>query len=159
LTPEARAQRHFNPGNGWVSHLCHEPRVSLAVLQDILAPHLSAGRLRLLTDHKPIAAETDRDVVRAVSVQDLRRNEQRVLTAPRFIDATELGDLLPLTGTEFVTGAEAQKETGEPHAPAEAQPGNQQAFTCCSRWITSTARITRSRNRPSTPFGASTSRR
>ena len=24
-----------------------------------------------------------------------------------------------------------RRETGEPHAPAEAQPDNQQAFTCC----------------------------
>jgi hypothetical protein len=131
LTPEARAQRHFNPGNGWVSRLCHEPRVSLAVLCEMLAPHLSGGRLRVFTDHKPVAAETDGDHVRAVTLQDLRRNERRVLTAPHFIDATELGDLLPLTGTEFVSGAESQKDTGEPHASTEAQPGDQQAFTCC----------------------------
>src|SRR5262249_44437407 len=29
------------------------------------------------------------------------------------------------------TGFESQKETGEPHAPAEAQPANHQSFTCC----------------------------
>ena len=39
--------------------------------------------------------------------------------------------MLPLTKTEYVTGAESQKDTGEPHAPAEAQPQNMQAFTCC----------------------------
>src|SRR5690606_26181611 len=50
---------------------------------------------------------------------------------PYVLDATELGDLLPMAGAEFVTGFEAQSRTGEPHAPAEAQPGNQQAFTCC----------------------------
>lgn len=27
LTAEARARPHLNPGNGWVSWLCHEPRV------------------------------------------------------------------------------------------------------------------------------------
>jgi len=131
LTPEARAQRHFNPGNGWVSRLCHEPRVSLTVLHELLAPHLTAGRLQLLTDHKPVSAETEGDRVRAVALQDLRQNERRVLTAPHFVDATELGDLLAFTGTEHVTGAEAQKDTGEPHALAEARPGDQQAFTCC----------------------------
>jgi hypothetical protein len=30
-----------------------------------------------------------------------------------------------------VTGFESQKETGEPHAPATAQPANHQAFTVC----------------------------
>ncbi len=51
--------------------------------------------------------------------------------APYFLDATELGDLLPMAGVEFVTGAEAQAKTGEPHAPSESQPDNQQAITCC----------------------------
>jgi hypothetical protein len=66
-----------------------------------------------------------------VKVHDLRNNRFVLLTGSYFLDATELGDLPPLTGTEFVTGFESQKETGEPHAPALAQPDNQQAFTCC----------------------------
>lgn len=131
LTPEARAQRHLNPGNGWVSRLCHEPRVALAVLDQMLAPHLSGGRLSILLEHVPVAAETDGDRVRAVQVEDRRTRTRRTLTAPLFVDATELGDLLPLTGTEYVIGTEAQRDTGEPHAPAEPEPGNQQAFTCC----------------------------
>ena len=39
--------------------------------------------------------------------------------------------MLPLTKTEYVTGAESQKDTGEPHAPTEAAPLNMQSFTCC----------------------------
>src|SRR5690554_1363389 len=38
LTPEARRRRNLNPGNGWVSRLCHEPKVALAVLHEMLAP-------------------------------------------------------------------------------------------------------------------------
>jgi hypothetical protein len=131
LTPEARAQRHFNPGNGWVSRLCHEPRVSLAVLDQMLAPLVSTGQLRILLEHSVRAAETDRDRVRAVTVRDGREGTERVLRAPYFVDATELGDLLPLTGTEHVVGAESQADTGEPHAPSAPRPDNQQAFTCC----------------------------
>jgi hypothetical protein len=52
-----------------------------------------------------------------------------VLEASFFIDATELGDLLPLTGTEFVAGAEGRRATGEPSTPEKANPANQQAFT------------------------------
>jgi len=33
LTASARRQKHLNPGLGWVSPLCHEPRVALAVLE------------------------------------------------------------------------------------------------------------------------------
>src|SRR5690606_25463206 len=42
-----------------------------------------------------------------------------------------MGDLLPLTKTEYVTGAESRKETGESHAPEQAQPQNMQSFTWC----------------------------
>jgi hypothetical protein len=42
-----------------------------------------------------------------------------------------LGDLLPLTGTEFVTGTESRAETRELHAPDIAKPDNHQAFTVC----------------------------
>lgn len=131
LTPEARATRHFNPGNGWVSRICHEPRVALAVLDQALAPFRSSGRLIVLLDHRPVTAEVDGDRVRSVSLRDLRSGTDRTVEAPWFIDATELGELLPLTRTEYVVGAEARKDTGEPHAQETAAPGDQQAFTCC----------------------------
>ncbi|MBL9172157.1 MAG: FAD-dependent oxidoreductase, partial [Verrucomicrobiales bacterium] len=131
LTAEARANARLNPGNGLVSRLCHEPRVALAVISGMLAPHVSSGRLRILLEHEPVSAEASGDRVRAVVVRDRRSGESRTLRAPYFVDATELGELLPLTGTEFVAGAEARSDTGEPHAPEAAQPLNQQAFTWC----------------------------
>ena len=79
----------------------------------------------------PTRAEVQGDRVRAVVVRDRKTGTERTLTAPFFLDATELGDLLPLAGVEFVTGSEGQAETGEPHAPATAQPDVQQAITCC----------------------------
>jgi hypothetical protein len=46
------------------------------------------------------------------------------------LDATETGDLLPLAGVEYVTGAESQAETGEPHAlSGPAEPQSMQSFT------------------------------
>ncbi len=131
LTAEARQAVHLNPGNGLVSRLCHEPRVALAVLHEMLAPYISSGRLQLLFHHQAFEAQTKGDRVVAVKVYDWQNNRSLVLTGSYFLDATELGELLPLTGTEFVTGFESQKETGEPHAPSDAQPDNQQAFTFC----------------------------
>src|SRR5207248_11761056 len=131
LTAEARAAAHLNPGNGNVSRLCHEPRVALAVLDELLAPDISGGKVLILLNHKAAAADVDGDHVRSVTVRDLHGGRDVVLHAPYFLDATELGELLPLTKTEFVTGFESQADTGEPHAPAAAQPDNQQAFTCC----------------------------
>ena len=131
LTTEARATRHFNPGSGNVSKLCQEPRVALAVLTDLLAPYSSSRRLQVLLDHGPVRADVHGDRIQTVTVRDRKTGRERVLAAPYFIDATELGDLLPLASVEFVTGAEGQGQTGEPHAPPRPQPDNQQAFTCC----------------------------
>jgi hypothetical protein len=131
VTAEARATAYFNPGNGSVSRLCHEPRVALAALEEMLAPWVASFKVRILLRHKPASASVTGDRVDAVRVQSLESGHELVLRAPCFIDATEQGDLLPLTKTEYVVGAESRKDTGEPHAPAEAAPGNLQAFTCC----------------------------
>src|SRR5262249_30263197 len=95
------------------------------------APHLSSGRLIVLLNHDPLRCDVQGDRVRSVIVRDRVAGGERALLAPYFLDASELGDLLPLAGVEFVTGAESQAKTGEPHAPSEAQPDNQQAITCC----------------------------
>src|SRR5579884_1101879 len=68
LTAEAREAVFFNPGNGLVSRLCHETRVALAVLKEMLAPFISSGRVQLLLCHKAIAADVKGDRVTAVKV-------------------------------------------------------------------------------------------
>lgn len=125
------ASEPLNPGNCGVSYLCHEPRVALAALEEMLASYASSGQLVVLLRHACVGASVTGDRVESVRVRDERTGTETELTAPFFIDATELGDVLPLAGVEYVTGAEAAGETGEPHAPAEAQPQNMQAPTWC----------------------------
>ena len=131
ITGEALRRWNLNPGNGTVSRLCHEPKVSLAVLQGMLAPYQSAGKVDLMLHTRAISADCQGDCVRSVTVRNGLTGTETQLTGAYYLDATELGDLLPMTGTEYVTGFEAQSETGEPHAPSEAQPDNMQSFTCC----------------------------
>lgn len=131
LTERSRAWSDLNPGAGWVSRLCHEPRVAVAVLEQMLAPYRGAGRLTVLQPYRPVAAETDGDRVVGVTLAHRDRDERIDVTAPYVLDATETGELLPLTGTEYVTGFESRTETGEPSGPAEAQPQNMQAVSVC----------------------------
>jgi hypothetical protein len=131
LTAESRAAAELNPGAGYVSKLCHEPRVAVAVLESMLAPYRASRRLQILQPYKPISADTDGDRVTSVTVQHRDSGDQLTLSAPYVLDATETGELLPLTGTEYVTGFESQATTGEPSAPAEAQPLNMQAVSFC----------------------------
>jgi hypothetical protein len=131
LTEAAKAREDLNPGNGSVSRLTHEFLVSVAVLDGILAPWVNSGHLVLLTEHVPQSAAVVMDRIRSVTLRDLRGGATRTIAAKYFIDATELGDLLALSGTESVTGAESRAETGELHAVDQAQPANSQSFTQC----------------------------
>lgn len=131
LRPEVNAMEWLNPGGGSVSKLTHEPRVSLAVLEQILSPYVGGGQLTVLLQHKPTRADVTGDKINSIAVKSLLTGIERIIEAPVFIDATEQGDLLPLTKTEYVTGFESRKTTGELHAPEIAQPANIQAFTMC----------------------------
>lgn len=119
----------LNPGDAWVSALCFEPRVGVAVIEEMLAPHISSGRLKTLYNHAPVAATVRDDTITSVTVTGA--DGDVTITARFFLDATDLGDLLPLTGAPWVTGAEARDDTGEADAPEMARPGEVQGFTFC----------------------------
>lgn len=129
LLPKSRFDPNLNPGKGSVSRICCEPKVALTALQLMLAYPQARGSLQILLKRKPVAADVEGDVVRSVMVLNLETGKYETIYADYFLDATELGDLLPLTGTEFVTGAESQNETNEPHAPNEPNPDNVQSIT------------------------------
>jgi hypothetical protein len=131
LTAEAKANPILNPGNGWVSPLCAEPKVFLAIFQELLGEFVAKGILQIFTETVPISAETNSDKVENVTLADNKTGEEISITAKYFVDATELGDLLPMTKTEFVTGSESSKDTGEPSASVVANPNNVQAFSMC----------------------------
>jgi hypothetical protein len=130
LRAEAASLENLNPGAGRVSKLCHEPRVALAVIEAMLAPHRSAGRITVLTEHRPVSADVTGDRVEAVTFEG-RDGTRTTVRADYVLDATENGDLLPMAGAEFAVGAESRDEYGEPHAPERAEPGNLQGFTYC----------------------------
>ena len=132
LLPQAAADPHLNPGMGNVSPLCHEPLVALAVLEEMLAPYRASGRLRLLMRHRPVDADVTGDRIAAVTLHDDAGGASITVSAAYVLDASELGDLLPLVGAEHVIGSESQAETGEPHAlPGDADPLDQQAISWC----------------------------
>lgn len=113
-----------NPGKCWVSLLCFEPQAGLDAIRAMLP---SAVRVFLRT--APVAATKSGASLRSVLVYDFERRAFTQLTGSVFIDATELGDLLPLARARFRTGAESRAQTGEPDAPENAGPQSLQSFT------------------------------
>lgn len=132
LKEEARGNPRLNPGNGWVSRLCHEPKVALHVIEGLLAPYVSSGRITIYYHCRPVSAcmnVMNEDLIDSVDVQFADSGRTLTLQGRLFIDATECGDLLPLVGAEYVSGAESREETGEPHAPEIAEPQDMQSIT------------------------------
>jgi hypothetical protein len=130
LKLECRNNPWLNPGNGWVSPLCHEPKVSLAVLQGMFAPYLSSQRLLLLTECSVREIRTSQDMVTEALVK-LKDGTLARLRGTFFLDATENGDVLSLAEAEHVTGSESREQTGEPSAGDVARSDNVQAISVC----------------------------
>lgn len=138
LSDDARGNQRLNPGGGWVSRLCAEPRVWHSVMMEMIRPHVESGRLRVLLEHEPVAAETDGDRVRSVTLQPCvrengsARGSAITVTAKFVLDATEWGDVLELAGVEHAIGGEHQNVYGELHARSDkTHPMDQQACSWC----------------------------
>lgn len=129
LNVDALADPELNPGSGFVSRLCCEPRAALAALYSMLMPYEASGRLRIWRNTFPRRVDVEHDRVRSVTVYRRRLDVEITVQAAFVLDASELGDLLPLAGVEYVTGAEAQRDTGEMHAKSKHEPENEQACT------------------------------
>ena len=130
LSPALSAQPHANPGSCWVTRLAFEPRVAVDALHAMARPFVESGRLAILTRTKAAAAETKADRVESVLAVNLDEKRWTRIRPRMVIDATELGDLLPLAAAEYVVGAETRAETGEPHGqPLGHKPHCVQSFT------------------------------
>jgi len=115
----------LNPGNAWVSRLCFEPKVVLQVLREMLPESLD-----MLVGYEAVSADVEDGSVQAVIVENADGEQVRI-EAKIFLDATDTGELLPLTNTAYITGAESYEYTLEPQAPPEMRPTEVQSFTYC----------------------------
>jgi len=122
LSATAESAGPLNPGNAWVSSLSFEPRAAATVLEAMMAGPHNSGALQVFYHTRAIAAEVFTGEVRSVLTRQTESGALIRFHARFVLDATDLGDLLPLTATPYAVGAESQAETGEPSAPAAADP-------------------------------------
>lgn len=117
----------FNPGNCWVSRLSFEPKVGLYALDAMLEQAVREEKLKIFHRTRVVSAEkqllkNDRVKVKSLTAINLDNGEVTEFKAKLILDATELGDLLPLCGLNYRFGEEGKDITGEPHAAAEPKP-------------------------------------
>lgn len=127
---EVGKQPYFNPGNCWVTRVAFEPTVAVSAMTALLEPYVREGRLTLHVRAKVAAVDTHDDRIIAVTAVSLSGGQALRFRPAMVLDATELGDLLPLAGAEYFVGAETIADTGEAHAqPSQRKPHCVQSFT------------------------------
>jgi len=118
----------LNPGDGWVSRLCFEPKLAATYFENLLAPFVVTGQLQILRHHKIIAATRDERVIANVLVSNYQVT-QTTITARFFCDATDTGELLKHAALPYRLGKESRHEFNEPDAPLAANTLDQQPVT------------------------------
>lgn len=117
---------NFNPGGCYVSSLCFEPKVGVQVLEDMLKPHKN---IRLFRRTRVLDLERSGTTITAALLWNIDK-QQALRVTPKFVlDATEMGDLLPLAKTPYIVGSEPKSLTKEPHAAEKANTACVQSFT------------------------------
>ena len=119
----------LNPGSCWVSGLCFEPAVGLDVLKSMTAPSEQLHKLVILLRTVPVRVSKTGTRITHLLGYNFETHNFVQLNGKVFIDATELGDLLPLAGARFRVGADARADTGEPDAAGKADASALQSFT------------------------------
>jgi hypothetical protein len=113
----------FNPGFAHAGHPfsadCNVTETTLRqLLKDVQAS------VTLVLDTAVQGADVTNGIIHA-----LRLANGDTVAGTIFVDATDLGELLPMCGTAWVIGAEAKSDTEEPHAESKADPGHIQPIT------------------------------
>ncbi|SFH54154.1 FAD-dependent oxidoreductase [Planctomicrobium piriforme] len=92
----------------------YEASVAERIFRDMLGEH--KGLITVMTRHALRSAQVDGHQLIAVTVIDLATQNEVMLQAKVFIDATYEGDLAALAGAKCRLGRESRDEFGEPHA-------------------------------------------
>lgn len=129
LSPSGAAEKYLNPGGCWVSALCFEPRAGLFVVNRMLAPYESRGILRVFLRTKVVKVRRQGNRITSVLAYDFHHRRWIEFEARYVLDATDTGELLPLAGLDYVTGAESSRQSGEPCTGATAGLGDIQPIT------------------------------
>jgi hypothetical protein len=125
LTPAATAWENLNPGTCYVSPLCFEPKTGVAVLEKMLRK----PGLQLYLRTVIFAVERQGATIKSALAWQFDRKKVVRFRTRFLLDATEMGDILPLAGIPYVTGSEAKSQTGEPDAPVKENKACVQSFT------------------------------
>lgn len=112
------------PGRPYHGPSTFRPCEAEAIFRDMLQPYIDSGQVRLILNHVPVAALTERSGARprlsGLLFAPLNADEADLkVTARLTIDASDWGDAVQLSGAEFECGPDPQSRYGEVSAPVD----------------------------------------
>ncbi len=137
----------LNPGNSWVTRLSFEPRVAEQMIINTLKPltdkniltykfrskslygRTQSGKIVFSSNEYTGNALRSDNKIKGIGFYDFTNKEIFEIQAKKFIDATELGDLLNLFSIPYVSGAESKTQTLEVNAETQSNQEQTQDFT------------------------------
>jgi FAD dependent oxidoreductase len=103
------------PGKPMHGPTTFRPAEAEAIFREMLQPYVSSGQVTLKLNHIPVAAMKSEGKVTGMTFRSDKGNTLEV-TAALTIDASDWGDVVQLSGTEFEVGPDPKSRYGEPHA-------------------------------------------
>ena len=98
---------------GWVSHTLFEPSIGNKILKEMA--QIENLNVIYNAEYKTITKEKD-----LWKVTYKQKRKLKTIKAKILIDATEIGELLPIVGADFRLGMDAKSDTNEKYAPEKA---------------------------------------
>lgn len=123
---DVKKQEFFCPGDSEVSLVAHPPKLALSILTGMLQPYIDNGTLTVFVNAELKECLTEDDEIKGVIY--LIDGEEVKLEGDYYLDGTDIGDLICLSGAEYRVGAESRSETGEDDAPEVGDPSDMQSF-------------------------------
>ena len=103
------------PGKPMHGPTTFRPAEAEAIFREMLQPYLGSGQVTLRLNHIPVAAMKSDGKVTGMTFRSDKGDTLEVKAALT-IDASDWGDVVQLSGTEFEVGPDSKSRYGEPHA-------------------------------------------
>ena len=114
------------PGKPMHGPTTFRPAEAEAIFREMLQPYIRSGQVTLKLNHIPVAAMKSVGRVTGMTFRSDKGDTLEVKAALT-IDASDWGDVVQLSGTEFEVGPDPKSRYGEPHAQEDVSvnPSNE----------------------------------
>lgn len=116
------------PGNAFCGTETIEPAAAEAIFEELLAPHVTAGVLRIERGWQPLRVDVQQGRITGVEFEPAQGGHERLqVQAKLTLDASDWGDVIRLSGAKYGAGPDLKARFGEASAPESFdEPGIQE---------------------------------